>query len=144
MNIRSINDVITNSSDEVLIIKSNVDPEDLLTKLKEVLGPDIDHFSGMGGILETANSETLYERLEYPGGLEWLPEGYVVVDLDQDYCKKLVPYLEEHYEVIKDQEALEKQVCIGNLERAIAEEEDPEKIKELEEALRSYKEYYGE
>lgn len=105
MKIRSINDVITNSSDETFVIKTSESPEEVLVKLKAELDrhPDIRYnFSGMGGILETASRES-HENFEYADcfyDFVWLPDDYVVVTIDHGWIDILVKFLKENYEVI--------------------------------------------
>jgi len=107
MKIRSINDVITNSSDETFVIKTSESPEEVLVKLKAELDrhPDIRYnFSGMGGILETASRES-HENFEYADcyyDLVWLPDDYVIVIIDHGWIDVLVRFLKENYEVIPD------------------------------------------
>jgi len=107
MKIRSINDVITNSSDETFVIKTSESPEEVLVKLKAELDrhPDIRYnFSGMGGILETASRES-HENFEYADcyyDLVWLPDDYVIVTIDHGWIDVLVRFLKENYEVIPD------------------------------------------
>ena len=105
MRIRSINDVITNSSDETFVIKTTESPEEVLTKLEAELDrhPGLrNQFSGMGGILETASRES-HENFEYADcyyDFVWLPDDMVVVTIDYGWLDILVKFLKENYEVI--------------------------------------------
>ena len=107
MKIHSINDVITNSSDETFVIKTSESPEEVLAKLKAELDrhPDVRYnFSGMGGILETASRES-HENFEYADcfyDFVWLPDDHVVVTIDHGWIDVLVRFLKENYEVIPD------------------------------------------
>jgi hypothetical protein len=105
MRIRSINDVITNSSDETFVIKTTESPEEVLAKLEK----ELDHhhglrnqFSGMGGILETASRES-HENFEYAEDFYdfvWLPDDHVVVTIDYGWLDVLFKFLKENYEII--------------------------------------------
>ena len=64
MKLRNINDVITNSSNEVFIYRSDANPEKVLKKLKKILGPNHD-YSGMGGVLEVASTPDIKEEFDY-------------------------------------------------------------------------------
>lgn len=105
MKIRSINDIITNSSDETFVIKTTESPEEVLVKLEKELDrhPGLrNQFSGMGGILETASRE-FHENFEYAEDFYdfvWLPDDMVVVTIDYGWTDILVKYLKENYEVI--------------------------------------------
>ena len=101
--IRNIIDVITNSSDEVYLLKTDEDPDFVVSELRRVLGPERSrHYSGMGGILRAATIATIND-FEYPEDYQWLPEGYMLVCIDHGYTDYLVPWLKENFEVIDNQ-----------------------------------------
>ena len=106
MKIRSINDVITNSSDETFVIRTSESPEEVLVKLEAELDrhPGLrNHFSGMGGILETA-SRDFHDDYEYASdlfNLVWLPDGHVIVTIDYGWSE-LIEFLKNNYEIIPD------------------------------------------
>ena len=104
MKIRSINDVITNSSDEVFVFKSTLDPTRVKKELLRALGPDHDH-SGMGGILEVTSTPEMAEEFSYRGAFKGLPSGYLLVTLDYGFIEDLKPWVEEHLgEPVSDRE----------------------------------------
>lgn len=94
MKIKSITDVISNSSDEVYIYKSNANPKKVLQDLRKILGPD-HATSGMGGILEVVSdvNDFTYPIEAYMG----FPKGYLFMDIDHGYYKDLKPYLDKHF-----------------------------------------------
>ena len=95
MKIRTISDVITNSSNEVFIYRSDADPKEVLGKLKEILGPD--HVcSGMGGVLEVATTPDIKEEFSYRESYLGLPAGYLLINIDYGYLSDLHDWLQEN------------------------------------------------
>jgi len=106
MRIRSINDVITNSSDETFVIKTTKSPGKILGELEKELDRHDglrNSYSGMGGILETASRESHenFEHSEDLFDLVWLPDDHVIVTIDYGWGE-LIKYLKENYEVVPD------------------------------------------
>ena len=95
MKIRTISDVITNSSNEVFIYRSDADPKEVLEKLKEILGPD-HGCSGMGGVLEVAATPDIKEEFSYRESYLGLPGGYLLVNIDYGYLEDLREWLQEN------------------------------------------------
>ena len=95
MKLRNINDVITNSSNEVFIYRSDANPEKVLKNLKKILGPNHD-CSGMGGVLEVASTPDIKEEFNYRKSYLGLPEGYLLVNVDYGYIDDLREWLQEN------------------------------------------------
>ena len=80
MKIKSIINVITNSSSEVFIFKSNLKKNKILSDLHE-LTKDCIGCSGMGGILEFKKPV-------------WLPDDYLALEIDYGYdLEKIKKYI---------------------------------------------------
>jgi hypothetical protein len=107
MKIRSINDIITNSSDETFVIKTSKSPKEILQELETELDrhPGLRRsYSGMGGILQAASRED-FGNLEYLDSydyLVWLPDNHVIVVIDYGWIEQLVKYLKDNYVVINE------------------------------------------
>ena len=94
MKIKSIVNVISNSSDEVYVFKSNANPKKVLRDLRAILGSD-HATSGMGGILEVVSD---INDFTYPiDAFRKFPKGYLFMDIDHGYDEDLRPYLIEHF-----------------------------------------------
>lgn len=108
MKIKSITDVISNSSDEVYVYKSDADPKKVLQDLRKILGPD-HATSGMGGILEVVSDVNDFTyRVD---AFEKFPKGYLFMDIDHGYYKDLKPYLDEHFGKELSEKEIEK-LCL--------------------------------
>ena len=83
MKIKSRIDVITNSSNEVFIYKSNKDPKVILKEIKKILGPN-PQCSGMGGVLEVARGGEL-EDFDYKETYEGIPKDYILINMDYGF-----------------------------------------------------------
>lgn len=106
MKLRNINDVITNSSNEVFMYRSDADPVKVLRELKKILGPNHD-CSGMGGVLEVAATPDLKEEFDYRESYLGLPKGYLLVNVDYGYIEDLRNWLQDNLgEPISDEERL--------------------------------------
>jgi hypothetical protein len=104
MKLRTINDVITNSSNEVFIYRSDANPKKVLQELKKILGPN-HGCSGMGGILEVASTPDIREEFDYRESYLGLPAGYLLVNIDYGYLEDLRGWLQENLgEPISDEE----------------------------------------
>ena len=112
MRIRSINDVITNSSDEVLVLRTDRSTIEVLASLaKEIDRLGIgNQYSGMGGVLEVADRDHP-EDFDYSGefhNLVWLPSDCRMAQIDFGYIDGLRGFLKTHYEVLEDEVWREK------------------------------------
>ena len=103
MQVKSKTDVITNSSSEVFIIKSDKSPEAMKRFLEKIKEED-DRVSGMGGIVEVYDNQTTkndcyywdWEDYESEASdvvdehkpFECLPDGYLAIDLDYAFQEK--------------------------------------------------------
>lgn len=127
MKIKSITDVISNSSDEVYIYKSNANPKKVLHDLRKILGPD-HATSGMGGILEVVSdiNDFTYPIEAYVG----FPKGYLFMDIDHGYYKDLKPYLDEHFGKELSEEEIDK-LCLPYYQKQY--KESLEKVEKLPE-----------
>ena len=104
MKLRTINDVITNSSNEVFIYRSDANPKKVLQELKKILGPN-HGCSGMGGVLEVASTPDIKEEFDYRESYLGLPAGYLLVNIDYGYLEDLHGWLQENLgEPISDEE----------------------------------------
>ena len=95
MKLRTINDVITNSSNEVFIYRSDANPKKVLQELKKILGPN-HGCSGMGGVLEVASTPDIREEFDYRESYLGLPAGYLLVNVDYGYLEDLHGWLQEN------------------------------------------------
>ena len=95
MKLRTINDVITNSSNEVFIYRSDANPKKVLQELKKILGPN-HGCSGMGGVLEVASTPDIKEDFDYRESYLGLPAGYLLVNIDYGYLSDLKDWLSEN------------------------------------------------
>ncbi len=95
MKLRTINDVITNSSNEVFIYRSDANPKKVLQELKKILGPN-HGCSGMGGVLEVASTPDIREKFDYRESYLGLPAGYLLVNVDYGYLEDLHGWLQEN------------------------------------------------
>lgn len=95
MKLRNINDVITNSSNEVFIYRSDANPKKVLRELKKILGPN-HGYSGMGGVLEVASTPDIKEEFDYRESYLGLPAGYLLVNIDYGYLEDLRGWLREN------------------------------------------------
>jgi len=95
MKLRNINDVITNSSNEVFIYRSDANPKKVLQELKKILGPN-HGCSGMGGVLEVASTPDIREEFDYRESYLGLPAGYLLVNVDYGYLEDLHGWLQEN------------------------------------------------
>ena len=95
MKLRTINDVITNSSNEVFIYRSDANPKKVLQELKKILGPN-HGCSGMGGVLEVASTPDIREEFDYRESYLGLPAGYLLVNIDYGYLEDLREWLQEN------------------------------------------------
>jgi hypothetical protein len=103
MQVKSKTDVITNSSSEVFIIKSDKSPEAMKRFLEKIKEED-SRVSGMGGIVEVYDNQTTkndcyywdWEDYESEASdvvdehkpFECLPDGYLAIDLDYAFQEK--------------------------------------------------------
>jgi hypothetical protein len=144
MKIRSINDVITNSSDETFVIKTTEHPEQVLNRLEKELDHHGDlrqHYSGMGGILETA-SRDYHDDFEYASDfydLVWLPDNHVIVTIDYGWTE-LIEFLKQNYEVVPDYwETLVGPFLRGKADAALKSLEMMTKQEDIEKAYSEWK-----
>jgi hypothetical protein len=106
MKLRNINDVITNSSNEVFVYRSDADPAKVLGELKKILGPN-HSYSGMGGVLEVAATPDIQEEFDYRESYLGLPKGYLLVNIDYGYLEDLREWLSNNLgEPISEEERL--------------------------------------
>ena len=91
MKIKSITDVVTNSSSEVFVIKTGMTKKELQKILLEIT-KDCIGCSGMGGIMDIHTNQSPEEDgLDW----EWLPEDCLGLHIDYGYdLKKIRKYLE--------------------------------------------------
>ena len=82
--IRSINDVITNSSDETYIVKSELTPNEMLALLREHLNPE-ESCSGMGGILEVYSNTSVSDNAKYGRNSKYMPNGFLALCIDNGF-----------------------------------------------------------
>jgi hypothetical protein len=144
MKIRSINDVITNSSDETFVIKTTEHPEQVLNRLEKELdhhGYLRQHYSGMGGILETASRDH-HDDFEYASDfydLVWLPDNHVIVTIDYGWTE-LIEFLKQNYEVVPDYwETLVGPFLRGKADAALKSLEMMTKQEDIEKAYSEWK-----
>ena len=83
MKIKSINNVITNSSDEVYIIKTDKSAQEVLKELIAMKDPE-EHSSGMGGILNVETA-TAYVGNDLYYKHDNIPEGFAYVTVDDGF-----------------------------------------------------------
>lgn len=112
LKIRSRSDVITNSSSEVFIVKSDIKPSKLKYLLEEHNTEE--SYSGMGGIIECFNNETqvtdylwdwddpnseYYSEKYTHKPFRMLPQGYIAVHIDYG-LGIVIKWLKDNYEVL--------------------------------------------
>ena len=120
IHIQSISDIITNSSSEVFLVKTDKTPREIIEELKyfapnsyydnEIGELRENSCSGMGGELTAYNNKTISEydlKYQYENCIngvvrpkyEYLPEGYLYVDIDWGFVSK-IHYLIKNYNVL--------------------------------------------
>lgn len=88
MKIISFTDVITNSSSETFLIKSDSTPEEFTKELLEVRGSEY-YSSGLGG------------KITVMDDWEGLEKGYLIVNLDRE-LDTVIDYLRNYYGILQD------------------------------------------
>lgn len=87
MKIKSISDVITNSSDEVYIIKTDKTAQEILDELLSIKDPK-EGCSGMGGILNVeTHDDYVGNDLNYAHENIKIPKGFAFATIDNGYTK---------------------------------------------------------
>lgn len=98
MKIKSILDVITNSSSECYLVKTNIPKSEWLRELGIVKTADL-YCSGMGGVLEIFDNKTEGDSLDWEDGnneicipFRHLPDDYLVIHVDNGYsnCRDFI------------------------------------------------------
>lgn len=122
MKVKSITDIITNSSSEVLIIKTTRPAKDIEDELKAVYEqchPD-DRSGGMGGLIACYDATTevfdfgwywedpMCEKEEYRHKpFIHLPEGIVVVEIDRE-LRHTRQHIKDHFQTIEGDKEVDK------------------------------------
>ena len=111
MKIKSITDVITNSSSECFLIKTEKSRKEVLKELKNKERFGENHSSGMGGVLEVFDKSTEIEDFEWftdyceeeikHTPFEFLPKDYLAIHVDKGY-EDLINFIKTEYEFVED------------------------------------------
>lgn len=111
MKIKSIIDIITNSSSECFLIKTEKSRKEVLKELKDKKGSGENYCFGMGGILEVFDKNTETEDFEWFTDcceeeikhipFEFLPEDYLAIHIDEEY-EDLINFIKTEYEFVED------------------------------------------
>lgn len=160
LKIKSQNDVITNSSDETFIIKSDkrcgVIRQELLKFYEEHRSDDDMWCSGMGGEIEVYDNVRPYEGTgEFDGDVSpmypELPDGYFACDIDNG-LEGLHRFIKENYDYVcsmddDEYDKLTRPYWENERDRAQKDLENAKTQKEIEESferLEEAKEMLGE
>lgn len=122
MKIKSIINVITNSSSEVFIFKSNLKKNKILSDLHE-LTKECVGCSGMGGILEIKTSKEI----------EWIPEDSFRLEVDYGYdLEKIKKYISSiGYIHSESQETIRKNYFEKEIEKFFYKIEEAKSMEEV-------------
>lgn len=111
MKIKSITDVITNSSSECFLIKTQKSRKEVLKELKDKEYFGENYSSGMGGVLEIFDKNTEIEDFEWFTDcceeevkhipFEFLPKDYLAIHIDERY-KDLINFIKTEYEYVEN------------------------------------------
>ena len=88
--IKSKTDVITNSSSEVFVIKTNETAKELFDRLYSLLTEN-DISSGDGGVLNINTKDDFYGN-DFPYSMKNIPKGYARIRVDEGY-RSIINYL---------------------------------------------------
>jgi len=131
--IRNLMDAISANIEEDFLLKtSDESTEEIVEKVREELG-----IVGNQGYIRAATQGSI-ETLEHPEDYQWLPDGYVVLQVNNRFSERIRSWLKENYEVISDIPGFRLTWIRTMLEEARVRLENAEDQDEVDEAYRDY------